>query len=52
MLQSKAYILVINGIYTVSEAVVIAVSESNVPKNLRQHTAEQVWYKLVVQLAQ
>jgi hypothetical protein len=50
MLVSNAYALVVNGIYTASEAAVIVVGESAVPTTLRQYTAERVWFKLLSML--
>jgi hypothetical protein len=47
MLYNEANCLVMMGIFNESEAAVIAVAESNVPNNLRQYMAEQVWYKLL-----
>lgn len=47
MLYNNAYGLVINGVFTESEAAVIVVSESAVPASLRQYMAERVWYKLL-----
>jgi hypothetical protein len=47
MLQAEAYCLMMFIGYSASEAAVIVVHESKVPTNLRQYTAEKVWFALL-----